>query len=386
MEVQSRLDAWVVPPHTSSRRTHGRGRDQKGQTMAQPLAELVEQFCLYQFKQRGRTKGGVEATRWVLNRFVKFVRAQTGRQARVTDLTVDMIQQWMDDMAAHDLSLSSLRTRQATLSSLCAWLVKRDILMSNPVAKMDRPPHRSEPPTQVPSGTLMDAVIDAARRRQRPRDMAIFLILRYSGMRRESVATLRVRHLDETWGLRGVLVKGGRTRDIPLPRAVMEFLWAYVEQVLGPQESALDADTPLFWSTWGRRGTGKTRQPMTGKNIWRLCKVYGRMIGAPMLKPHDLRHGVAMEVYGQHHDLEQVRAVLGHTRIDTTQMYARIRPPQLKADGGILRSACEPIAEHDEHGRQTGLRNNPMFLKPGGNFLNKNNVVVPTGFEPVSEP
>ena len=39
MEVQSRLDAWVVPPHTSSRRTHGRGRDQKGQTMAQPLAE-----------------------------------------------------------------------------------------------------------------------------------------------------------------------------------------------------------------------------------------------------------------------------------------------------------------------------------------------------------
>ena len=106
--------------------------------------------------------------------------------------------------------------------------------MSNPVAKMDRPPHRSEPPTQVPSGTLMDALIDAARRRQRPRDMAIFLILRYSGMRRESVATLRVRHLDETWGLRGVLVKGGRTRDIPLPRAVMEFLWAYVEQVLEP--------------------------------------------------------------------------------------------------------------------------------------------------------
>jgi len=28
---------------------------------------------------------------------------------------------------------------------------------------------------------------------------------------------------------------------------------------------------------------------MTGKNIWRLCKVYGRLIGYPMLKPHDLR-------------------------------------------------------------------------------------------------
>jgi site-specific recombinase XerD len=176
----------------------------------------------------------------------------------------------------------------------------------------------------------MDALIEAARGRQRPRDMAIFLILRYSGMRRESVATLRIRHLDATWGLRGVLVKGGRTRDIPLPAAVMQFLWAYVEPVVRQQGAALDVDTPVFWSSWGRRGKGKARQPMTGKNIWWLCKVYGRMIGAPMLKPHDLRHGVAMEVYEQHHDLEEVRALLGHARIDTTQVYARIRPPHLK--------------------------------------------------------
>jgi len=39
-----------------------------------------------------------------------------------------------------------------------------------------------------------------------------------------------------------------------------------------------------------------------------------------MLKPHDLRHGVAMEVYEQHGDLEQVRGLLGHTRIETTQL------------------------------------------------------------------
>ena len=89
-------------------------------------------------------------------------------------------------------------------------------------------------------------------------------------------------------------------------------------------------ETPIFWSTWGRRAVGTTRAPMTGKNIWRLCKVYGRMIGVPELKPHDLRHGVAMEVLEQHHDLEQVRALLGHSRIDTTQVYTSIRPAQLK--------------------------------------------------------
>jgi integrase len=113
-------------------------------------------------------------------------------------------------------------------------------------------------------------------------------------MRRESVATLRVQHLDGTWGLRGVRVKGGKTRDLPLPTAVTMFLQTYVERALVKYVDRVTADTPLFWSTWGRRAVGKTRAPMTGKNIWRLCKVYGRIIGHPELKPHDSGSGVAM--------------------------------------------------------------------------------------------
>jgi len=65
-------------------------------------------------------------------------------------------------------------------------------------------------------------------------------------------------------------------------------------------------------------------------HAFRQRKVYGRIIGYPELKPHDLRHGVAMEVLEEHHDLEQVRALLGHARIDTTQVYTSIRPAQLK--------------------------------------------------------
>jgi site-specific recombinase XerD len=50
------------------------------------------------------------------------------------------------------------------------------------------------------------------------------------------------------------------------------------------------------------------------------------VIAVPELKPHDLRHGVAMEMYGKRGDLEKARALLGHQRIDTTQLYASIRP------------------------------------------------------------
>ena len=112
---------------------------------------------------------------------------------------------------------------------------------------------------------------------------------------------------------------------------------------------------------------------MTGKNIWRLCKTYGKLIGYPELKPHDLRHGVAVEVLEQRHDLEEVRALLGHARIDTTQIYTKIRPPQLKRavafyeDGAerLLSVEAVPSASKVSGTVEPGSRNIRMFLKPG---------------------
>ena len=87
---------------------------------------------------------------------------------------------------------------------------------------------------------------------------------------------------------------------------------------------------------------------MTGQNIWRLCKVYGRRIGYPMLKPHDLRHGVALEVLEQHHDLEQVRA-LARPRADRhdADLCARIRPPQLKRSVAFYEEKAQQILGSD---------------------------------------
>ena len=221
-----------------------------------------------------------------------FVRKREGRPARVTDLSKETVQAWMDQMAESNLAQSTMRVRQSTLSSLCSWLVKRESLADNSVAKLDRPRYERTPPNQVPNAELMDAVY----------------------------------------------TKGSKTRDIPLPSVVTKFLQSYVDLVVAPEVGEVTGDTPLFWSRWaGRRGARRV-MPIQGKNIWRLCKTYGRLIGVPELKPHDLRHGVAMEVLEQHHDLEQVRALLGHTRVDTTQIYATIRPSgPAQARGRVLR-------------------------------------------------
>ncbi|MGH7182610.1 MAG: tyrosine-type recombinase/integrase, partial [Nitrospiraceae bacterium] len=260
------------------------------------------------------------------------------RLARATDLTVSSIQMWMDDMASSDLALSTMRSRQSTLSSFCSWLVKRGVLAANPIAAMDRPPHRMEPPRQVPTPARMDALIAAAQHRQRPHDIAIFLIMRYTGMRRESVATLQVRHLDGTWGLRRVRVKGGQTRDLSLPESVMTYLHSYVERLalaVGQSGSDRAGDTAILVSV----GTADHRkEPSIDARQKHLAALQNRWAAhwLPDAKPHGLRHGVAMEVLERQHDLEQVRALLGHARIDMTQIYTMIRPLASEVSSVVL--------------------------------------------------
>ena len=45
--------------------------------MTQQLVDLVEQFCQYQLKQRGKTEGGVQSYRWVLEQFLDFRQIPT---------------------------------------------------------------------------------------------------------------------------------------------------------------------------------------------------------------------------------------------------------------------------------------------------------------------
>jgi site-specific recombinase XerD len=111
--------------------------------------------------------------------------------------------------------------------------------------------------------------------------------------------SLRVRNLSPHWGLRNVPVKGGKTRDIPLPAAVSQFVNQYVEQSVATEHGPLTPDTPIFWSTWGQRHRGTGTRPMTGD-----------------------KHLAALQSVR--------RGLLGHTRTETTQIYAQIQPRQLK--------------------------------------------------------
>ena len=109
----------------------------------------------------------------------------------------------------------------------------------------------------------------------------------------------------------------------------MKFLQTYVERVLAPEVGELTPDTPLFWSRWpGRKGVPGDADPRQ-EHLAALQDVRSAhwRAGAEAARPPARgRHGGARAAAR----LEQVRALLGHRRLDTTQIYASIRPAQFK--------------------------------------------------------
>jgi integrase len=176
----------------------------------------------------------------------------------------------------------------------------------------------------------MDALITAAKRRKRPRDIAIFLILRDTGMRRESVASLRMRHLDSEWGLRGVYTKGGKDPRHPAPLGHHEFPPDLRGARARPRSRRRHRrHTALLVPVGGaaRRAPGHAdhrQEPLAAlqdvRSADRCARAQASRLaargrdGGPRAAPRPRAGPCA----------------LGHTRIDTTQIYATIRPAQLK--------------------------------------------------------
>jgi hypothetical protein len=75
-----------------------------------------------------------------------------------------------------------------------------------------------------------------------------------------------------------------------------------------------------------------------------------------------------MEMFGEHGDLEKVRALLGHQRIDTPQIYASIRPTQFKRAVGFTRESAAD-AESVRRQRRVVIKDRSTGFRRGS--LNK---------------
>ena len=172
------------------------------------------------------------------------------------------------------------------------------------------------------------------------RDMFLMLFLYQTGARVQEMVDVRIRDISfantAVATLRG---KGSKVRCIPL----REMLMIHLDKYVGIFHSGVNpySDDYLFYTIHN----GKHCR-MGEDNVRRLIQKYGQMARKKLpqipdnVHPHLFRHSRAMHLYQNGVALPLVSQWLGHSRLDTTLIYAH-------ADTEQKRRAIEKATEPD---------------------------------------
>jgi len=169
---------------------------------------------------------------------------------------------------------------------------------------------------------LLVASLDGATAR-RCRDRAILLCLCALGLRASEVADLRLDDIDWRAATLHVRVRKTRRSDVlPLPRAVGVAIFSYLRSGRPPTQ-----DRHLF-VLHGCAAGAPIRSHVVGHAVRLALQRAG--IQAPSRGAHLLRHTLATHMLRRGASLKEIADVLGHRRLDTTAIYAKVDIPALR--------------------------------------------------------
>lgn len=301
------------------------------------LASLIDEW-FRRLEERAYSQRTVEAHKWALRMFLRWAEERDLRTAhQITRPILDSYQRWLFHYRKADsrpLGVTTQRMRLGAVQRFFAWLCRDHRLDANPAADLEMPrkPYRSLPKalTLAEVETILN-VPDIAD----PlgiRDRAILETLYATGIRRSECVRLDIDDLDLDRGMLTVRKgKGGKDRVVPFGERAMDWLGLYLEKTRPLLETA-GTDRALFLTGYGERFSAM----YLGNWVRRVIKTAlpasnGQAGGIGRAGScHLFRHSCATHMLENGADIRFIQQMLGHARLDTTQIYTEVSILQLR--------------------------------------------------------
>jgi len=204
--------------------------------------------------------------------------------------------------------------------------VQRHILEVNPMDELDPQKTGKSLPIYLPLEDCLNLLQTVEHDQENPfreRDYCMLTLFLNCGMRLSELCGLNLAdiHKNDTMRIRG---KGSKERTVYLNDACKAALRRYLPT--RPQEGlrAEDRDA-VFISRNKRRLNPRTVELMLEKYL-AMCGLDGRGYSV-----HKLRHTAATLMYQNDVDVLQLKEILGHENLSTTQIYTHVLDKQLRA-------------------------------------------------------
>ena len=209
---------------------------------------------------------------------------------------------------------SSIARKISTLRSFFKYLVREELIASNPAKSVSTPKREKFLPSTLTvdeAFRLMESPSEEEKA-QAVRNRAILELLYSSGLRVSELVGLNWNRLDLELGIVKVMGKRSKERIVPVGSKAIEALNAYSEE-----RGTVEGEDPVFINGRGGR--------LTTRTVARIVKNYTERSGIfRKISPHSLRHTFATHLLDSGADIREIQEMLGHASLSTTQRYTHL--------------------------------------------------------------
>ena len=284
-----------------------------------------KQFALFlqELQERGRSPRTLRAYKFDWSQFAGWYTEVNQEPFTLERLAAMDVQDYISWGQQQGLKAATLNRRLAWLKQYVAWgegrgAVKPEMrkrIKAIPIQRKQQLAPRSLTPSEARK------LLKEVKVRGNSRDEAIISILLYTGLRVGELVSLKMDDvtLSERKGVihvRAEVAKGGKEREVPVPKNAREALKEYMEE--RPEES----NGALFI---GRQG------PLSVEGVAAVVAKYAAWSRLAGVTPHILRHTFAYSyLENNNNDLVALADILGHSDLNTTRIYTKRRLSDLQ--------------------------------------------------------
>jgi site-specific recombinase XerD len=215
------------------------------------------------------------------------------------------------------ISNRTLDGKRLVINTFMDWCWKEGYIPNNPCASI-KPIKFEEKPREPLSNMELEIVRDAC---ENYRDKAMIELFYSTGCRLSEMVNLKISDIDFASKEVHLFGKGSKHRTSYL-NAKAEYMLKKYFELERPKESISDSVFVIF------------RKPYNGMqkgSIYARVKAIQKRSGIERsLFPHLLRHTMATDALNRGMNVAEVKEILGHEKLDTTMIYAKISHDSVK--------------------------------------------------------
>ena len=295
---------------------------------------------------RNYSEKSAESRELYINYFIKWCEERGLTQpCEITTQIIERYQRYLYHYRKENgepLSFQSQYSRLGALRAYFKYLSKQNYILYNPAADIELPKLEKRLPKHILTIAEMDIILDVPdlTKPMGIRDRAIIEVFYSTGIRRMELINLRLYDLDRERGTLMVrLGKGKKDRMVPIGQRAIDWCDKYLMETRPQLYTGADSET-LFLTHLGEAFT-PARMSQLARNIIKKANV-GKSGSC-----HLFRHTMATVMLENGADIRYIQEMLGHAKIDTTQIYTQVSIKRLKEVHDLTHPAKSEKPEDD---------------------------------------